>query len=550
MSYFSYVRRVLLAVCGLCIWFADPVAACAQPAPVLWLAPLDDLTHPNGGPPGAVDYMQLFAPDAKWAEALPAIKVFKIYPYFIGNAPDAELSFMIAFLHAHNIKLALEAGALTASDRCGSHVEGYGGQYLQGVAKRIQMLGGTIDYLAMDEPLWFGSFYRGPRACQDTIPALAKNIATSIAAVRAIMPDIQVGDIEPGVGPGNPGDWAETIGKWAKALEEAMSMPPAFVHLDVNWFANWTDYISAVGVRLHRQNIPYGIIYNGTYADDTDAEWVHHAEQHYLDYEAAGRSPDVAIFQTWRRYPTHVLPPKDAETLTNLAADYVREPTKLDIHSTNPNIVGRLTTANGIPRGARAVSLQVRSTLVSDNIQPLIISGIAPDSAVSALFAVRLNAECHCSGAAHLELHRATFRQQGTATQEADFAATTGLFSRLQQIALSNEGSLQIKVKAGQPVRLNSKVFPVLHGVPYTASFNLGFSLDSIRAGFVAIIFLGTDGKEIQRIQGQLAPSWTNVATTVTDLGGEFHFPSLSSGKIGRVVYAGNESSRPADIKF
>lgn len=118
--------------------------------------------------------MDLFEPDAPWTRAADAINVFKLYGEWAGTDPwnvhatDAELRQVIADLNRRGIALAMEAGPLEPTATCGEGIEGFGGGVRIGIrdASRIKASGGTLSFVALDEPFAFASLYEGPNACQ------------------------------------------------------------------------------------------------------------------------------------------------------------------------------------------------------------------------------------------------------------------------------------------------------------------------------------------------------------------------------------------------
>lgn len=118
--------------------------------------------------------MELFEPDAAWAQAADRVYVFKLYGEWVGDDPwtvhasDAELRQVILDLNRRGIALAMEAGPLAATSVCGQGIEGFGGGVRIGIrdANRIKAAGGTLSFIALDEPFAFASLYDGPNACQ------------------------------------------------------------------------------------------------------------------------------------------------------------------------------------------------------------------------------------------------------------------------------------------------------------------------------------------------------------------------------------------------
>ena len=90
-------------------------------APEVWLSPHD----PAHG--AAADFWDMFAPDAEWAVTERHVQVVEIAQNLATNGPPDKLKTFYAFLRQQHIKLAVSIGMLTWSDRCGMHIEGYGG---------------------------------------------------------------------------------------------------------------------------------------------------------------------------------------------------------------------------------------------------------------------------------------------------------------------------------------------------------------------------------------------------------------------------------------
>lgn len=105
----------------------------------------------------AADFMDLFRPGAPWARAEAHVRVFKLYSQFIstdipdGGSTDAQLRAVLAALNQHHIALGIEAGLLTSAALCG-RIEGYTCAGIGPLIAHIKDLGGTLEYVGMDEP--------------------------------------------------------------------------------------------------------------------------------------------------------------------------------------------------------------------------------------------------------------------------------------------------------------------------------------------------------------------------------------------------------------
>ena len=105
----------------------------------------------------ANDYMQLFEPSAPWQSAARGVKVFMLAKKFVAEASDADLQTILGDLQRRHIALAVQGTPLTFTNECGRGIESYGPPHdMLGMASRVRHLGGTIAYVAVDEPLFFG----------------------------------------------------------------------------------------------------------------------------------------------------------------------------------------------------------------------------------------------------------------------------------------------------------------------------------------------------------------------------------------------------------
>ena len=183
--------------------------------------------------------MALFEPDAAWTQAADRIQVFKLYGEWVGDDPwtihasDKDLRQVISDLNQRGIALAMEAGPLEATSGCGQGIEGFGGGVRIGIrdAKRIKAAGGTLSYIALDEPFVFASLYNGPNAFQWPAERVAEKIDAYILGVRTVFPDLMIGDTEPLWGVID----VESYKNWLSTFRRVNGYDLAFFHLDVDF---------------------------------------------------------------------------------------------------------------------------------------------------------------------------------------------------------------------------------------------------------------------------------------------------------------------------
>src|SRR5262249_833650 len=121
------------------------------PPPTVWFAPIG-ATKATPEVQGSVDYFDLFSPTAPWSGAAAHVTVFKMYSDMLMLA-DATLREMFADLKRRHIAFAIEWGPLEPVGSCGVGLEGFFGAQALTFAQRIHDLGGSLQYIAFDEPL-------------------------------------------------------------------------------------------------------------------------------------------------------------------------------------------------------------------------------------------------------------------------------------------------------------------------------------------------------------------------------------------------------------
>jgi hypothetical protein len=182
------------------------------------------------------------------------------------------------------------------------------------LATRIQKLGGDLAYMAMDEQLWFGHFAGGPQASHFSIDNIAHQVAIHVAEVRAIFPNVHVGDIEPLADPLPP----DALDANLDAYKAASGTPFAFLHGDVQWAQPWQMSLISAAKIVHAEGMQFGVIIDSDHPPDTsDTHWTSYARQRMSDVLRLV-SPDDLIFQSWVKAPSRWLPDSQDGTLTSL----------------------------------------------------------------------------------------------------------------------------------------------------------------------------------------------------------------------------------------
>lgn len=504
--------------------------AAAQP-PIVWLAPRDQPPTP------APDFMNLFQPNAAWPKAASRVQIFKLFPQFVHSASDAELQTVFVNLQQRHIALAIEYGLLNPNDpllcggkgpQCGQ-VEGFGGALLAADLARVKALGGNLQFVAMDEPLWFGNYSTESGAPQAPISALAQDVAMGVAILHGYFPNAVVGDIEPVAGANGPTNWVQDIAQWAGAYRQAVGLPLAFFHSDVYWqVTGSTAQLPQLQSYLHGQGIPFGIIYDGDF-NDSAVQWTTAAEQRFANFETNPQAlPDDAIFESWEPEPLYALPETRPGTMTYLVDRYMAAETALDAKKTATGFVGSLTSGGHPVPGAQISAYAIDDGTLNITTNASLTNAV-PTGAVDAVVALRINTECNCNAPADILLSPTQY-----VDETANTTVTTTVVPPTQNIV----------VPTGQSLAVNSAPFAVTPGDVFSFSAPMQLPYSSNNSGYVAIVFLDGSGAEIGRLDLPFQAGQRLIWANTTNRSGQFTITAKPPSSITRFDFMGSGSLR------
>jgi hypothetical protein len=386
----------------------------------------------------------------------------------------------------------------------------------------------------MDEPLWFGHHFTGANSCQDTIQAVAQQVAENVKALREVFPNIRIGDIEPVSSYGTPSDWPAQILEFADAYRAVTGTPLDFFHADVDWRRDWRRALDDLTPRLREAGIRFGIIYDADPEDIDDIRWTKHAEARFESVEAyEALRPDDAILQSWMLHPTHMLPEDQPGTMTNLVLRYARAQPHLSLVHDTQGLSGRLTAQDGAPMAGMPIELSTSELSAGAHPTPRTIGGIVPSLAAFGVAALRVNKECGCEGGAgNLAFGTPVYRDAGGSV------ASQGM---------GGEGAIQQRrIESGQPFSMTGKPFAVSPGADFVMQLPLDASASLAHAGYAAVIFLDARKKEIKRLTVNLEPSELPLGEVRTDASGAFALPLAATALAAtyRAYFPGNDTVR------
>ena len=253
--------------------------AAAQARPAFWFADVEPVhqTYP-------ADYMDLFAPGAPWAQAASRLSVFKISSETITHGSDDMLRTIFGWLRQRRLPVAVEMGALLQTPEEGQTCGG-GEGYVQAhqidrLGTRLRALGFSLNYMAMDGPVWLGherswGLTKGRPDCQYALAGVVQRAARAVAMMRGYFPAIRVGQIDAVNTRLPPGPVLADYAAFARGMQAATGQGLAFFHCDTAWqFPGWQSVLPRLQAQSHRLGMRFGVIIGGSLDDATDEAWV------------------------------------------------------------------------------------------------------------------------------------------------------------------------------------------------------------------------------------------------------------------------------------
>jgi len=487
------------------------------------------------------DQLDQWKANAPWQTVAAHTRVAKLIAGNVENSKDADLRAAIDDVKRRHMELALEIGPLVRSADCQSKTESYGNPgETEAILRKIRAAGGDLRYIAMDEPFYYG--HRDAGGCHSSTAEIAKQVAASVTSMRRIFPQLQVGDIEVS---GADRDWIAELAQWADAYRAATGEPLAFLHMDVNWSELAMRNLAPLASECKQRRIPFGIIYNSDGEVESDLEWTGSAIRHFLEIESVlNIHPDAAIFQTWTKYPTHVLPENQRGTLTNVALQYLEAASSLRLARSGADISGVLTRPGGEPLANASVTLTAVDVGARLGPSPRRLAGTVPAGATAAVIGIRVGTEGAfiCAGATGAIIGGIHYQEQGKPALD------------ISPVSVPIQGSppslRTLAITPGQTFAPNLKQLPVTAGAAYALTAPIAATAAAENAGYVTIVFLDASGQGVLRRALWFSPSKQPLGTVQTDAQGAFRLAlpetvALAQPEI-RAEYAGSAELRPA----
>src|SRR5665213_3568684 len=317
-----YRMRWLLAPFLALLLFNTPANAQSVPEPDIWF-----------NPHSPVDILNMWTDDAPWQTAASKVKVLVLVDWWIRQvATTAQVTQIVQFAARHHMKLDLdvEPVATFPTDNCG-YGEGYATQGQ--VASAVQILasvGARLDWIAMDEPVYFGSYATDPSKCQLPITEVVRRTALIMTEALAVYPHVRIMEIEP-LGIAETPTWRADETAFHIGMSQQLGTAVQIMQADVQWNSTgWQQQILDWHSYLRERNLGFGLIFNGSDQAASDADWINTAVNNIEVVEGQLHViPDEVLFTTWNAYPRYNMPETSPTALTWLINRYVRPRSEL-----------------------------------------------------------------------------------------------------------------------------------------------------------------------------------------------------------------------------
>ncbi len=298
-----------LIALGLLLTGSAMAAGLGASMPQIWFS-MGALTSPAGHQSWDTLF---YEPDAPWPEFMNHVQVVGILTQALVKISDADLAKVVAKLKQKHVALGLEMLAQAYDPPgCGGGVEGYFPQdQTAQLAAKLKRAGATLDYIAMDEPLWFGHYYNGNKACHSSIENVAERVAANVGEYRKFFPHVIIGDGEPLPSITDQPHWQDDYKEWLRFFRMKTGQPLAYTFIDINWgVTHWPTGLQAMADFAHQTHLLVGITYNAAppRPSMSNQEWLDDAARNFTHIERTLHvSPDWVSFSSWEKFPGHAL---------------------------------------------------------------------------------------------------------------------------------------------------------------------------------------------------------------------------------------------------
>lgn len=324
---------IVLAVLLLATAFGGQPARAADPPMQIWFSPLAGDLKPGGGGIEYVehDFPAMLRPNAPWQTAASRISVMQLPGNLVWSYPD--IPSVVGFLRAHPWKVALVVSVMFDGGRCPKRLEGFSrdsdfNHEAVTIAQRWKQDGGSLDYITMDSPLWFGHYQE--KTCIMPTAEVAQRTAATLRGMLAYFPNAKIVDAD---GPGwiRDEEWLPETAAFFADIRADLGHPINGIALDLHWRDlrpgyTWQTTARRSAAYFHRLGMSVGLLANADGGPGvTDQSWMAANRQHLSEAAQARLGLDFVMLSEWQRDIRHNLPENDPNAYASLIDDAYKD---------------------------------------------------------------------------------------------------------------------------------------------------------------------------------------------------------------------------------
>lgn len=282
------------------------------------------------------DAYNLFDSSSQWPIGTSKTNIIHISDLWVFRATVPHRQALVDFANSHSMKIAMHAAGVNARSDCGHGLESnnYSPASYTVNLNLIKARGGTVDYIALDEPVTFGhepwpATVNNLIGCEFTPVELAGMAAVLLQASQAVFPNIRVISTEAVSSIFNTAEYTQAIQQWIPAFAAAAGQPFAYFVMDINQSNLAPDQIVSIASVVKASGVKLGYFIDGNKVGiTTSAAWIKDAVSFYRYLEGTLLiQPDLVFPASWFQnpdpIPVNFLPESSPDTVTNVLMQYI-----------------------------------------------------------------------------------------------------------------------------------------------------------------------------------------------------------------------------------
>jgi hypothetical protein len=301
-----------------------PVLAARGPVQI-WFAPLAFTAGGGHGPNyAAYDLPAMMLPNAPWQTAASRVSVFSMPATMVWSYPDIPT--LVRFLHSRPWKVSIGFGVLFDGGQCPAPQEGIShdpdvNREAVKVARMWKQDGGSLDYIIMDSPLWFGHYQEN--GCRFPTAEVARRASLALRSILEQFPNAQIVDAE---GPGSLPleQWLPQVAALRADIRADTGHSMDYITLDLHWHdprmpLSWEETARRSAAYFHRLGMNVGQVISAPGGPQTPLpEWMNAVRQNLHIATRPQVGLDYVMINQWQHVARFNLPESDPNAYTSL----------------------------------------------------------------------------------------------------------------------------------------------------------------------------------------------------------------------------------------